>query len=185
MKMSTAVRFVVSVLATAIIAAVATHRVSAVPETSQSPADPIAALLVEVRALRIAMQQNATLAPRVQLTLARLNIEEQRIGQLASQLDQVRRELNNSLLETQKLSDQLPDLERGLQTTTDDKARTSYEYERNSLKQKLAAQARLEEQLRAREAESVQSLSTEQGRWTDLNARLDSLEQLLGPIPRQ
>jgi len=93
MKMSTAVRFVVSVLATAIIAAVATYRVSAVPETSQSPADPIAALLVEVRALRIAMQQNATLAPRVQLTLARLNIEEQRIGQLASQLDQVRREL--------------------------------------------------------------------------------------------
>jgi len=42
--------------------------------------DPISALLAEVRALRIAMEQTATVTPRVQLTVARLNIEAQRIA---------------------------------------------------------------------------------------------------------
>jgi hypothetical protein len=50
-------------------------------------------------------EQSATIAPRGQLTLARLNIEEQRIGQLAAQLDQGRRELSAASLESQKLSD--------------------------------------------------------------------------------
>src|SRR5438132_924360 len=82
-------------------------------------------------------------APRVQLTLARLNIEEQRIAQLAAQLDQVRRELTAVGLESQKLSDQLPEVEQVLRTTTDDAERKSHEYERIAIKRKLSAQARL------------------------------------------
>ena len=149
-----------------------------------TPPDPLTALLTEVHALRMAMEQSATVAPRVQLTLARLNIEEQRIAQLVAQLDQVRRELTAVSLESQKLSDQLPELERGLQITTDDKARKSYEYEQSELKRRLNAQSRLEQQLRTRENDASQALSTEQARWLDLNARLDELERLLAPIPR-
>src|SRR2546426_2071035 len=133
-----------------------------------TPPDPLTALLAEVHALRIAMEQSATVAPRVQLTLARLNIQEQRVGQLGAQLDQVRRELSAASLESQKLSEQLPELEKGLQTASDDKARKSYEYEHAEVKRKLGAQARLEEQLRARENEAAQALSTEQSRWVDL-----------------
>ncbi|PYR54222.1 MAG: hypothetical protein DMF91_27200 [Acidobacteria bacterium] len=96
-------------------------------QAAATPPDPLTALLTEVHALRIAMEQSATVAPRVQLTLARLNIEEQRIAQLVAQLDQARRELTAVSLESQKLSDQLPELERGLQTATDDKARKSYD----------------------------------------------------------
>lgn len=58
------------------------HTVVAGPQAAQAP-DPLAALLAEVHALRIAMEQSVTVGPRVQLTLARLNIEEQRIAQLA------------------------------------------------------------------------------------------------------
>jgi chromosome segregation ATPase len=167
----------------AVAALVSVRTVAAAPQAAQAP-DPLAALLAEVHALRIAMEQSATVAPRVQLTLARLNIEEQRIAQLASQLDQVRRELSAASLESQKLSDQLPEMEKGIQTATDDKTRKSYEYEQVDVKRKLGAQSRLEEQLRARENEAAQVLSTEQSRWIDLNARLDELERLLGPIPR-
>jgi hypothetical protein len=35
--------------------------------------------------------------------------------------------------------------------------------------------------LRAEEAEAVNALSAEQGRWVDLNARLDELERSLAP----
>ena len=138
------------------------------------------ALLGEVHALSIAMEHSATVAPRVQLTLTRLNIEEQRIAQLAVQLDQVRRELTAASLESQKLAEQLPEIEKGLQTAADDKTRRGYEYEQVALKQKMHAQSRLEEQRPTRENEAAQALGTEQSRWVDLNARLDELERLLG-----
>src|SRR5882672_10807426 len=98
-----------SVFAMGFVAAVAvlatTYSLKAAPQAAQAP-DPLTALLGEVHALRIAMEQSATVAPRVQLTLARLNIEEQRIAQLAAQLDQVRRELTAVSLESQKLAEQ-------------------------------------------------------------------------------
>jgi hypothetical protein len=54
-------------------------------QAAQAP-EPLTALLAEVHALRLALEQSATIAPRVQLTLARLNIEERRVGQLAAAL---------------------------------------------------------------------------------------------------
>jgi chromosome segregation ATPase len=175
-----------SVAAMAIVAAVglaATYTVKAAPHAGQT-VDPMTALLAEVHGLRMAMEQSATVAPRVQLTLARLNIEEERIAQLVAQLDQVRRELSAASLESQKFSDQLPEFENGLLTATDDKVRRSYEYERTELKRKLSAQVRLEQQLRTRENDTAQALSAEQGRWIELNARLDELERQLGPVLR-
>jgi hypothetical protein len=75
-------------------------------------------------------------------------------------------------------------MEKSIQTATADKTRKSYEYELADVKRKLGAQARLDEQLQTRENEMAQALSTEQARWVDLNARLDELERLLGPVPR-
>src|SRR5213593_3222398 len=80
--------------------------VGAAPQTAQA-SDPMNALLLEVHALRLAMEQSASIAPRVQLTLARLNIEEQRITQLAAQLDQVRRELTGASSASKRMSDRL------------------------------------------------------------------------------
>ena len=79
---------------------------------------------------------------------------------------------------------QVPEVERGLQTAPDDKTRRGYEFEQTALKQRMSAQTRLEQQLRARENEAAQALNTEQGRWIELNARLDELERLLAPVPR-
>jgi hypothetical protein len=102
--MRTRLRSVVT--ATAVIAVVALSGASTIaagPQAAQIP-DALTALLAEVHALRIAIERSATVAPRVQLTLARLNIEEQRIAQLAAQVDHVRRELSGASLESQKLS---------------------------------------------------------------------------------
>lgn len=41
---------------------------------------------------------------------------------------------------------------------------------------------RCQQQLRVQEAEAAQLFTAEQNRWTLLNARLDELEQLLGPV---
>jgi len=181
--MRTRLRSVIAMMALVVIVLASGRTFAAAAQTAQTP-DPLTALLAEVHALRIAMEQSATVAPRVQLTLARLNIEEQRIAQLAAQLDQVRRELSGASLESQRLSEQLAETEKGVQPATDDKIRKGLEYEHADLKRRLGAQGRLEEQLRGRENDAAQGLSTEQSRWIDLNTRLDELERLLGPIPR-
>jgi hypothetical protein len=114
------------------------------------------------------MEQSATVATRVQLTLARLNIEEQRIAQLTPQLDQVRRELTAATLEWQKFSDELAEVEKVLQSTTDDKVRKSYGYEQEGLKRKLAAQARLEQQLRTRTIRRRRSTRSRRDGWISM-----------------
>ena len=135
--------------------------------------DPIPALLVEVHALRLAMEQSAAVTPRVQLTLARLNIEEQRITQLAAQLDRARQELTQAHLLSQKWSDEVTDVEKRLQTEGDDKEKKGLEIGLSDLKSRLKAQIALEEQIRNRENEAMQALNMEQGRWIELNSRLD------------
>jgi predicted nucleic acid-binding Zn-ribbon protein len=145
-------------------------------------ADPMTALLSEVHALRLAMEQSASIAPRVQLTLARLNIEEQRITQLAAQLDQVRRELSGTELLVKRTADQIVDLEKGVQMAPDEKTRKDLEYEQTQAKREQSRHAIQLQQIRTRENEATQLLSAEQARWIELNARLDELERLLGPL---
>ena len=99
--------------------------------------DPLPALLAEVHALRIAMEQSAMVAPRVQLTLARLNIEEQRISQLAAQLDHARQELTQLRLGWQKSGDDVSEVEKRLQTEPDEKTRTGLERTLSDLKIQL------------------------------------------------
>jgi len=147
-----------------------------------SPTDTTAALLGEVHELRLAMERSAAVAPRVQLTLARLNIQEQRTGALSAQLDQVRQEQTRTSLETKKMASELEDVQKTLQTTIDASQRRGLELEEEGLKRKLRQQAALDDQLRNRESETTQLLAVEQSRWVDLNAKLDDLERLLGPV---
>jgi hypothetical protein len=147
-----------------------------------APTDTLSALLAEVHALRLAMEQSAGITPRLQVTLARLNIEEQRITQLAAQLDQARRQQTDAAIESQKLTNDLADAEKVLTTDIDEGQRKAATFERTELTRKLAAQSIIEQQLRARESDAAQMLAAEQGRWIELNARLDELERLLAPV---
>jgi len=96
----------------------------------------------------------------------------------------VRRELNAAALESQKFSDRIPEIEKSIQTAPDDRTRRMSEAELPVIKREANARSRQEQQLRTRENEAAQALSTEQGRWMYVNARLDELERLLGPVPR-
>src|SRR5690349_4157279 len=114
----------------------ATLAVRAAPQAAPV-ADPMSALLAEVHALRVAMERSETVMPRVQLTLARLNIEEQRVAQLAAQLEQVRRELSGATRETAKLSEQIPEMEKTIETAPDDRVRQGLEFDQKEIKRRL------------------------------------------------
>jgi hypothetical protein len=156
--------------------------ISATPQTTAST-DLTAALLAEVHELRLAMERSTTVAPRVQLTLARLNIQEQRTVVLGRDLDQIRQQQATASLETKKLSGELEDVQKALQTAPSDPSqRRGFEFQEQDLKRKLRQQAAIEDRLRVRESEAAQLLSAEQARWIDLNSKLDELERLLGPV---
>jgi multidrug efflux pump subunit AcrB len=144
--------------------------------------DVLPALLQEVRGLRMAMEHSASIAPRIQLTLARLNIEEQRIAQLAAQFDRAHQEVANLGVSQGRFADSLEETERELQTTADEKRRRELEVAIRDVKQQLKASTASEQAARTRENDALQALTTEQNRWTELNARLDELERLLAPV---
>ena len=107
------------------------------------------------------------------------------VAQLAVQLDRARQEVSASGLQLRKMSGELEEVERELQTTTDDKERRALERGGiPDLKMRIKAQATADQALRERKNEALQALSTEQSRWQELNSRLDELERLLAPIPR-
>ena len=172
----------VAILLCMVLGMMAVRQLKAAQPPAASSNDVMTALLQEVHGLRTAMEHAAAVAPRVQLTLARLNIEEQRIAQLAAQLDRARQELTNTSLSVRRMSDELEDVEKRLQMTTDDKRRKEFELGISDLKTRLKQQSPIEEAARTRENDAVQALSTEQNRWTELNARLDELERLLAPV---
>jgi gas vesicle protein len=84
----------------------------------QSNEETTRALLQEVHALRVAMERLATTGPRVQLAYGRLQIQEQRITNLTTQLDTVRDRIRGDVVGSFKdeLSAQERDLEQQIAT---------------------------------------------------------------------
>jgi chromosome segregation ATPase len=165
-----------------VIAVTASGRVPAAQQSGPGSNDVMSALLQEVHGLRMAMEQSAAIAPRVQLTLARLNIEEQRIAQLATQFDRARQELGNHSLSLARVADELEEAEKQLQVTVDEKKRRDLEMGVIGLRRQLKALTAAQQAARTQENDASQALTTEQNRWLELNTRLDELERLLTPV---
>src|SRR5258705_12518199 len=97
--------------------------VSAQSTATPPTEDPLRILLSEVHALRSAMEQQATISPRIQLSMARLNIEEQRMTQLSQQLNEIRKQLIDVVAKSQQLAERLPEIERIVLAEKDEKQR--------------------------------------------------------------
>ena len=167
-----------------ILAAVSTGRTSA----SQAPAraaaqqeDVLPALLTEVRGLRAAMEQMAAAGPRVQLALGRVQLQEQRVNNLMRRLEESR----GHLVDAQRKYNDVQQQQRGLESAI----REARPGEGPPIVELQAMQREREREL-ASVAADVQriagettvietDLATEQGRWIDLNQRMEALEQSL------
>ncbi|MEO6238967.1 MAG: hypothetical protein ABIQ52_18380 [Vicinamibacterales bacterium] len=145
-------------------------------------------LLAEVQALREDIQRFAGASIRVQMLVARLQLQEQRINALAAQLTEVRQRATANVgqqadlsVSVKRLSEIVsnPPAEIPLEEMTD---------LRRMLPQKQAELRRVQaegERLTAQEADLVSQGSAEQGRWLEFNARLDDLEKSLPASARR
>ena len=147
--------------------------------------DVLTALLAEVKGLRAAMEQMASAGPRVQLFASRLQLQEARMNGMARRLDTVR----DSMAAAQKELARLQEDERRFiaaaeehRTASTPEAREEgrqVEFMLAQLKSQLATAKATVDRHAGEEAQLIADLTTEQGRWIEINQRLDELERAL------
>ena len=149
----------------------------------QAPAgqdqDLVAALLVEVRGLREAIERMTAAGPRIQLALGRLQLQEQRVNTMLRRHDEVKAHIASTETQFGQMRDAQARLDEELRRLTDPRERERLESEAGMLKSMLE---RLAAELARRQAEEIgvaQAVASEQSRWMDLNARLEALEREL------
>ena len=140
----------------------------------------MAELLTEVRALRADLNQAAGASMRMQLLVARLSLQEQRVNTVGRQLTDVNAQLDAAGRARTAVEDRVKNFEGAIA------ARTVPPEQLHDMENVLLGergnprplQAR-EQQLRNQAADIAALLADEQNRWADFSNRLDALEQSL------
>ena len=141
-------------------------------QTSQQP-DVLNALLVEVRGLRAAMEELAAAGPRVQLSMGRLQLQEQRINTLVRRLDEVRDRRTAVEIELSQKKREIADVVDVLRR--DGVQREAPQPLRAEMAEIVARLNRLQNE----ETTLGQEIAAEQGRWAEINQRLEELDRAL------
>ena len=142
--------------------------------------DAVAALLAEVRQLRIAMERSVTVAPRIELLGTRVAAQSERVSRASRDFDGVRQELDAVATNIASTTARMQDLEQMLSRATDPEQRNVFEQETRDLTRLIEEQTALEQRLRVREADLANALTVEEAQWAELSRRLDELERQLG-----
>jgi chromosome segregation ATPase len=152
---------------------------------AQAPATPapaagdaVAALVTEVRALRTELAQVANASLRSQLLVTRIQLQEQRLMHLDRQRAEVAAKLGEAERMRTMFTTQMKQLENPGNAVTPEQRRDMQDG-LSGIKPLLDAAQSSETTLRAEHETLLNAISTEQGRWSDFNGRLDELERSL------
>lgn len=141
--------------------------------------DALAALLIEVRALRVAMEQMASAGPRIQIAFGRLQLQEARVQALVRRHTDAREQLASAEREADMFAAQVDTMQEEARQSTDTNRRRDLERELPHLKARQEQLANEVQRLRALEIDLAQQVASEQNRWIELSGALDQLERAL------
>jgi chromosome segregation ATPase len=170
-------------IAGAALLALFMFRPSVAGQTASSNQDTVAALLVEVRGLRAAMEQMASVGPSIQLAMGRLQLQEQRINTLVRRADSLREALASAHKRAAELQDRVGNLQRALEGSAEPVHRSSIEDQLPIVKQDLARATAEVQRLQTEESYAAAQVASEQARWAEINQRLEDLDRTLARVP--
>ena len=147
-------------------------------------ADSTAALVQELRALRLAVEQMLAANVRVQLLMGRLQLQETRIISLARQSTDIEAQLTGLRQEKDSLAMQQKVFAFMPGQTEDPKEREEAKRQTEAMAERLKEIDARYTALQNEQANIQQTIATEQNRWGDFNQRLEELERLLGAVRR-
>ncbi len=170
-----------TVLRIAIVAALcAVPSMGRAQGTAPAAHDVLNALLVEVRGLRAAMERAATVGARIQLLVARVQMQEQRIAESSRRANAIRDDVSSMDMQISQLTAMVRQFEHGTARVSPEEQR-EVETMMAMQKQQLAAAEKRRQDLANEEALLSQQIAADQSRWSDINNQLDELERSLTP----
>lgn len=149
------------------------------PPPATRATDPIVALTAEFRALRTELAEAARASLRLQLLTARIQAQEQRIIYLDRQRAEAATRRSNAEQGRNAFATQIKQFTSGEMAKLPVEDRRQFEFMVTAQKEQLALQDRLVQQAQIEENDASSALAQEQGRWADLNNRLEELEKTL------
>lgn len=161
------------------IAIVAACAFPVVAQDGPGGADALSALLVEVRALRVAMERAASTTPQIQLLAARLTVQNDRVSRASHDADRAHQELERMQSEGAALASRAAQIEDFLTRESDPARVRDLKSEQSGIRAQLEERAAQEPRLRARDADLANQAAAEQDQWIELNRRFDDLEREL------
>jgi len=145
---------------------------------NQTPDGTLGALIAEVRQLRLAVEESGRTQSQIQMLSVQLSAEQSRIVQLAARLDATRRDLTEASAHAKEAASLVARAQAEAADAADPDERAGSGGMLQIFKQQADVATGREQQLRAREAELLQAVQFEEGRWNDLIAKLaDSVKR--------
>ena len=139
-------------------------------------------LVNEIRALRVAIERYAEAQSQAQTIGSLMTVQQQRVTDASTRLDIVRRELDGTTIRYNEISRRLAAAE---QMTPQDMigpggtplidARQALEGHRAQMRNEFEAASGQLAQLRARESETLNQVTFEEGRWRELAGRMEQM----------
>lgn len=146
--------------------------------------DVLGALLIEVRGLRVAMEQMASAGPRVQLALGRLQLQEQRLNTMLRRAESVRETVVRTERELTELQSGIVGDEAALKSAdprnNDEQFVRAVTQQIQDAKRRSISLSTELQRLQGEEGMLQQQIAGEQARWADINRTLEDLERALG-----
>ena len=135
-------------------------------------------LLGEIQGLRADLGRTAHATMRMQLLIARLSLQEQRIAVLANQRADVSARLAAAVRERVEVETRVKNHQDAI-PRANLQMREEIESALKGDSQVLSQRLEAERQLRLQETDLTGMIESERGRWQDFNVRLDELERSL------
>ncbi len=104
-------------------------------QTPASDGQTLQSLLAEVHQLRIALERSNQIAPRIQIAVERLKMQQEQVTQVARKLDDVRQELDHFRTEQGRIQQRVQATDNAVSETTDPEKRKALNDALDSLKQ--------------------------------------------------
>jgi GGDEF domain-containing protein len=141
--------------------------------------DAIAVLTREIRALRQEIAETARASLRLQLLTARIQAQEQRIIYLDRQRAEAATRRSTAEQARNGIATQIQTFAGGDASKLTAEQKRDLESMIAMFKKQVATHDSLVAQLEMEEMDAANALAQEQGRWADLNQRLEDLERSL------
>lgn len=167
------------ILMRGLLAILLTASFAVAQEPAGSQDATIQALLKEVHALRITLERSNQIGPKIQIALARMQLQEERVRNATRQLQDARDRIADIEIKRAESADRIKQVEVQQAQIVDPNARKQVDFDLSSMKTELEHLGALEQQVRAKESEANSLLLGEQARWNEANDLLTSIERML------